>query len=183
MKKIETPLTGVYILEPQVFGDARGWFMETYSEPKFRELGINTVFVQDNHSYSAEKGVLRGLHFQKKPFAQTKLVRCVRGEILDVAVDVRKGSPHYLKWTSAVLSAENKRMLYIPQGFAHGFVTLSPDTEVQYKVDNPYSSECDMSVQWDDPAIGVEWGVDCPILSQKDLQAKPLGGAVYFEYE
>lgn len=183
MKKIETPLTGVYILEPQVFGDARGWFMETYSALKFRELGLNTVFVQDNHSYSAEKGVLRGLHFQKKPFAQTKLVRCVRGEILDVAVDIRKGSPHYLKWTSVVLSAENKRMLYIPQGFAHGFVTLAPDTEVQYKVDNPYSPQCDMSVQWNDPAIGVEWGVDDPILSQKDLQAKPLGGAVYFEYE
>ena len=182
MKKIATPLEGVYIIEPQVFGDERGWFMETYSLLKFQEIGLDIVFIQDNHSFSAQKGVLRGLHFQKPPFAQTKLLRCVRGEILDVAVDIRKGSPDYLKWTSVILSTENKRMLYIPKGFAHGFVTLSENVEVQYKVDSPYCPECDMSIQWNDPAIGVQWGVTGPVLSKKDMQALPIGENGYFEY-
>lgn len=174
MKIVDTTLKEVKIVEPQVFGDNRGWFMETYSSLKLKELGIDTVFNQDNHSFSAQKGTLRGLHFQNNPMAQTKLIRCTKGAILDVAVDVRKGSPDYKKWTAVELSADNKRMLYIPQGFAHGFVTLTDDVEVQYKVDNFYSPENDRSVRFDDPSIGVEWGVDDPILSQKDISAPLL---------
>lgn len=182
MQKLPTPLEGVFIIEPQVFGDSRGWFTETYSAEKFRALGIETVFVQDNHSFSAQKGVLRGLHFQKQPFAQSKLVRCVRGEILDVAVDIRRGSPQYLQWTSVRLTAENKRMLYLPRGFAHGFLTLTEDAEVQYKVDNPYAPECDMSIQWNDPVIGVDWPEEIPVLSAKDQSALPIGENTYFRY-
>lgn len=170
----KTALDGVLIIEPKVFGDSRGWFMETYTESKFREVGIETVFVQDNQSYSAQKGTLRGLHFQKSPMAQTKLLRCTCGKILDVAVDIRRGSPNYKKWVAVELSAENKKMLYIPQGFAHGFVTLSDDVEVQYKVDNYYSPENDRSVKFDDKSIGVEWGTDNPVLSAKDSNAPLL---------
>lgn len=174
MTKEKTSLEGVYIITPQVFGDHRGWFTETYNAEKFKELGINTVFVQDNHSYSAQKGTLRGLHFQNAPMAQTKLLRCIRGKILDVAVDLRKGSPNYKKWVSVELSAENQKMIYIPKGFAHGFLTLTEDVEVQYKVDNVYSREHDRSVRFNDPEIGVEWGSDSPILSDKDINAPLL---------
>ncbi len=173
MEKIETLLPGVYILEPKVFGDQRGWFMETYSQKTFQELGIHCAFVQDNHSFTARKGTLRGLHFQNGPMAQAKLVRVLKGAVLDVAVDIRKGSPNYLQWVGEELSAENKRMLFIPRGFAHGFLTLTEDVEFAYKVDNPYSPECDRSLRFDDPAIGVNWGVDAPILSAKD-QSAPL---------
>ena len=173
MTLTETSLPSVYMLEPRVFGDARGWFLESYSAPTFHKLGIDTVFIQDNHSYSAQKNILRGLHFQKEPYAQTKLIRCTRGAILDVAVDIRKGSPNYLKWVSVELTADNHRQLYIPRGFAHGFLTLSDDVEVQYKVDAVYSSECDRSIRFDDPSIGVAWGVSDPILSDKD-QSAPL---------
>lgn len=174
MKKENTSLEGVYIITPQVFGDHRGWFTETYNAEKFSELGIDTVFVQDNHSYSAQKGTLRGLHFQNSPMAQTKLLRCIRGKILDVAVDLRKGSPSYKKWVAVELSEENKKMIYIPKGFAHGFLTLTEDVEVQYKVDNVYSREHDRSVRFNDPEISVEWGIDNPILSDKDINAPLL---------
>jgi len=174
MKKIETALPEVFIIEPQVFGDHRGYFMETYNEAKFHELGITNVFVQDNQSFTAQKGTLRGLHFQNDPMAQAKLVRCGRGAVLDVAVDIRKGSPNYMKWVAVELSAENKRMLFIPRGFAHGFVTLTDDVEFIYKVDNLYSKENDRGIRFDDPAIGVEWGVENPILSQKDTSSPLL---------
>ena len=138
------------------------------------ELGLTVLFVQDNHSFTAGQGTLRGLHFQADPMAQAKLVRVARGSVLDVAVDLRLGSPHYLKWVSAELSAENKRMLFIPRGFAHGFLTLTPDVEFMYKVDNLYSQAHDRSIRFDDPDIGVEWGLSSPILSDKDLAAPML---------
>lgn len=174
MQIINTEIKEVKIIEPQVFGDNRGWFYESYSYEKLKQLGIDTVFVQDNRSFSANKGTLRGLHFQKAPFAQTKLLSCTRGEILDVAVDIRVGSPTYLKWVMVKLTAENKKMLYIPKGFAHGFVTLTDDVEVLYKVDDYYNKESDRSIRYDDPSIGVDWGIDSPILSQKDLSAPLL---------
>lgn len=174
MKKINTELPEVYIIEPQVFGDHRGWFMETWSEEKYKKLGINKLFVQDNHSYTAKKGTLRGLHFQNNPMAQCKIVRCIAGAVMDVAVDIRKGSPNYLRWVAIELSAENKLQLFIPRGFAHGFLTLTDDVEFAYKVDNLYSIECDRSIRFDDPTIGVDWGIRNPILSEKDLNAPLL---------
>ena len=171
MKAIETALPGVLIIEPDVFGDARGYFFESWSRQKYAQLGINVDFVQDNHSFSEQKGTVRGLHFQKTPKAQAKLLRCTRGSILDVAVDLRKASPNYRKWVAVELSAENKRQLFIPRGFGHGFVTLTGDVEVQYKADEYYSKENDRSIRWNDPAIGVDWGVKSPILSKKDSDA------------
>ena len=174
MKVTKTEIEGLLIIEPQSFGDNRGWFMETWTKSKFADNGINTEFVQDNQSYSAVKGTLRGLHFQTEPKAQTKLLRCTRGEILDVAVDLRRGSPTYKKWVSVKLTAENKKQFLMPKGMAHGFVTLTDDVEVQYKVDEYYSPECDRSVRFDDSEIGVDWGVKDPILSEKDLKAPLL---------
>lgn len=174
MRRIETALPDVCILEPQVFGDHRGYFVETYSSRLFHEIGIDCVFVQDNQSYTADNGTIRGLHFQMDPMAQCKVVRVARGAVLDVAVDLRRGSPDYLKWVGVELSAENKRMLFIPKGFAHGFVTLTDDVEFLYKVDNLYSKELDRSIRFDDPAIGVAWGIENPILSQKDRSAPLL---------
>jgi dTDP-4-dehydrorhamnose 3,5-epimerase len=171
MNKIETGLKGVCILEPRVFGDHRGWFMETYSEKTLAALDIHCRFVQDNHSFTAQKGTLRGLHFQNSPMAQAKLVRVIRGAVKDVAVDMRRGSPTYLKWVAAELSAENKRMMFIPRGFAHGFLTLTDDVEFVYKVDNLYDAGLDRSVRYDDPAIKVDWGIAQPVLSKKDLDA------------
>ena len=175
MTKTETALDGVYIIEPQVFGDNRGWFYESYSKRALEKLGIDTEFVQDNRSYSALKGTLRGLHCQKNPSSQAKLVACTRGEIIDVAVDVRKDSPTYLKHIKVVLSAENKKMLYIPKGCLHGFVTLTDDVELLYKADDFYSPADDRSVRYDDPVFGIDWGVSDPVLSQKDSSA-PLFG-------
>ena len=174
MNVVESELDGVYIVEPQVFGDNRGWFMETYSKLKLLKQGIDVTFVQDNHSFSEQKGTLRGLHFQNSPMAQTKLVRCTRGTILDVAVDIRKGSPNYRKWVAVELSEQNKRQLFISKGFAHAFLTLTGNVEVQYMVDEYYSKECDRSVRYDDPTIGVDWGDVNPILSNKDLSAPLL---------
>jgi dTDP-4-dehydrorhamnose 3,5-epimerase len=174
MNIIKTKLDGVVILEPQVFGDHRGWFMETYSKQKLSELGIDTEFIQDNQSFSAQKGTLRGLHFQKGPKAQTKLLRCTKGAILDVAVDLHKDSPNYKKWVAVELTEENKRQLFIPKGFGHGFVTLTDDVEVQYKVDEYYAPDCDRSIRYDDPEIGVDWSITNPILSDKDLKAPLL---------
>lgn len=174
MKAIKTDIPGVLIIEPDVFGDHRGWFAETWSKKKLEELGIDADFVQDNQSFTAKKGTLRGLHFQMDPMAQSKLVRVVSGAVMDVAVDLRKGSPTYLKWVSVELSAENKRQFFIPRGFAHGFVTLTDDVNFVYKCDNYYSKECDRSVRFDDEAIGVEWNVENPIISDKDMNAPLL---------
>ncbi len=172
MKVTETKIPGVLIIEPDVFGDHRGYFMETYSTKKYEEIGITTTFVQDNMSFSANKGTLRGLHFQNNPMAQAKLVSCTRGTVIDVAVDIRKGSPTYRQWVAVELSAENKKQFFIPRGFAHGFLTLTDDVEFRYKVDNLYSKEHDRGIRYDDPTINVDWGtllngID-PILSQKD---------------
>ena len=172
MKIVDTKIPEVKIIEPDVFGDHRGYFFETWSEPKYAAL--NFVPVQDNESFTAKKGTLRGLHFQQNPMAQAKIVRVVTGAVLDVAVDLRKGSPTYLQWVAVELTAENHRQFYIPRGFAHGFVTLSDNVTFCYKVDNLYSKECDRSVRFDDPAIGVDWGVTDPILSEKDLKAPKL---------
>lgn len=177
MKKMEiqeTELRGVFLLTPKVFGDARGWFMESWSKRVFEEAGIHVDFVQDNQSFSAQKGTLRGLHYQLNPMCQAKLVRCTRGELFDVAVDIRRGSPQYGRWTGARLSAENKRQLFIPRGFAHGFITLTDDVEIQYKADNYYAPECDGGIRWDDPEIGVEWPIKPVILSEKDGAAPML---------
>ncbi len=171
MRFEKTEIDGLIVIYPDCFSDNRGWFMETYSEQKYKDMGIDCKFVQDNQSFSKEKGTLRGLHFQKNPMAQSKLVRCPRGALLDVAVDMRKNSPTYKKWFSIELNEENKVQLFIPQGFIHGFVTLKENTEIQYKVDNVYSKECDRSVRFDDAEIGVNWGVTNPIVSQKDMNA------------
>lgn len=176
MKRIDTRLSGVFIIEPIVHGDHRGYFMETYSTRVFENIGINTVFVQDNQSFTAQKGTLRGIHFQNNPFAQAKLVRVNKGTVMDVAVDLRKGSPTYKQWVAVELSAENKRMLYIPRGFGHGFKTLTDDVEFCYKVDNLYSKECDRGIRFNDPSIRVEWGeVVEDLLSSKDMNSPLLG--------
>ncbi|MCZ8172523.1 MAG: dTDP-4-dehydrorhamnose 3,5-epimerase [Brevundimonas sp.] len=155
---------------PRRFQDSRGWFSETWNQARFAAAGIGFDFCQDNHSLSQAKGTLRGLHFQAPPFAQTKLVRCIRGRIFDVAVDIRRGSPTFGRWTGAELSAENGKQLLIPVGYAHGFVTLERDCEIAYKVDTYYSPECDGGIAWDDPAIGIDWPLDeaHPLLSDKD---------------
>ena len=175
MKKIETNIPGVCIVEPQVYGDHRGYFMETYSTRAFEQIGITAVFVHDNQSFTAQKGTLRGIHFQNAPMAQAKLVRVTRGAVMDVAVDLRRGSPTYRQWVAVELSAGNKRMLYLPRGFGHGFKTLTDDVEFCYKVDNLYSKEHDRGIRFDDPSIGVAWGeVTEELLSAKDLHAPLL---------
>ena len=174
MNVIETTLAGVLILEPKVFGDARGWFMESWSKKKMEDAGIFVDFVQDNHSFSAEKGTLRGLHYQLNPMAQAKLLRVSRGTIFDVAVDIRRGSPTYAKWVGIELSAENHRQLFISRGFAHGFITLTDDVEVLYKADNLYAPEYDGNIRWDDPEIGIKWPIDPVVLSDKDAAAPLL---------
>lgn len=175
MNFIEINLPGVFVVEPKVFGDHRGWFMETYSNKYFKEVGIDINFVQDNQSFSATKGTLRGLHFQLNPKAQTKLVRCTRGALFDVVVDIRKGSPTYGQWFGIELTAENKKQLLIPKGFAHGFMSLTDDVEIQYKCDELYAPECDGGILWNDPEIGIKWPMDIhPILSAKDETAPLL---------
>lgn len=168
MKIEKTKLEGVVIITPDVFGDHRGFFMESWSERKMEEAGLHYNFVQDNHSLSTVKGTLRGIHFQKGNKAQAKLVRCVKGAVLDVAVDLRHASPTYKQWVAVELSAENKKQLMIPRGFGHGFVTLTDEVEFLYKADNYYAPEADGGIRWNDPEIGVDWGVDKPILSAKD---------------
>lgn len=178
MKFIETNLNGVIIIEPIIFGDHRGSFIETYSGSKFKEAGINLNFLQDSQFYFASSGTLRGLHYQLNPKAQTKLVRCTNGAIYDVAVDIRTGSPTYGQWFGIVLSSENKKQLLIQKGFAHAFMTLTEDTEIQYKVDELYSPENDKGIIWNDPEIGIDWprGIT-PILSEKDEKALLLKDA------
>ena len=168
----------VKLITPKRFGDARGFFMETFSAPKLAEHGIERDWVQDNHSLSARPGVLRGLHFQAPPHAQAKLVRVTKGRVWDVAVDVRAGSPTFGKWVSAELSAENDRQMFIPEGFAHGFVTLEPDTEFLYKVSHTYAPESDGGVIWNDPDLNLPWPLegieDAPQLSEKDSKLPRL---------
>ena len=168
MKITKTKLDGVFIIEPDVFGDNRGFFMESWNKKKMEEAGLYYDFVQDNHSKSTVKGTLRGIHFQKGDKSQAKLVRCVKGAVLDVAVDLRKNSPTFKQWVGVELSAENKKQLLIPRGFGHGFVTLTDDVEFLYKADNYYVPEADAGIRWNDPDIAVEWGVENPILSEKD---------------
>ena len=173
MKITKTKLDGVVIIEPDVFGDKRGFFMESWNKKKMSELGLEYDFVQDNHSKSTVKGTLRGIHFQKDDKAQAKLVRCVKGAVLDVAVDLRKNSPTFKQWVGVELSEENKKQLLIPRGFGHGFVTLTDDVEFLYKADNYYAPEAEGGIRWNDPDIGVVWGVENPILSEKD-KVNPL---------
>ena len=162
-------------IQPERHGDHRGFFAETYSRRKYSELGIEDEFVQDNHSLSREVGTLRGLHFQAPPHAQAKLVRCGRGALFDVAVDIRRGSPTYGQWQGYELTAENGEQLYVPVGFAHGFVTLVPDSEIVYKCSDYYAPETEGSVLWNDPDIGIDWPSDnAPILSDKDAVAPLL---------
>lgn len=168
MKITKTKLDGVIIIEPDIFGDNRGFFMESWNKEKMAELGLDYDFVQDNHSKSTVKGTLRGIHFQKGDKAQAKLVRCIKGVVLDVAVDLRKNSPTFKQWVGVELSAENKKQLLIPRGFGHGFITLTNDVEFLYKADNYYAPEADAGIRWNDPEICVEWGVENPILSEKD---------------
>jgi dTDP-4-dehydrorhamnose 3,5-epimerase len=171
---IETSIPQLLIIEPQVFGDHRGWFYESWSERDFVAADLDYRFVQDNRSYSKEKGTMRGIHFQRGEHAQAKLVWCGRGAVLDVAVDLRKGSPHYAKWVSAELTEENKRQFLIPRGFGHIFLTLTENVEFCYKTDNFYNGEADGGVRYDDPDIGIEWKnwiEGDPILSEKDRAA------------
>ena len=149
----------VLLLTPRRHGDARGWFSETYVKRELEKAGVHDDFVQDNHAYSAQRGTLRGLHLQIPPEPISKLVRCLRGSIFDVAVDVRAGSPTFGRWVGAELSAENGRQLYCPRGFAHAYVTLTPDAEVSYKIDGYYAPDCERGVRWNDPAIGIEWPI------------------------
>lgn len=175
MKIDETSLAGLKILTPARFGDARGFFSESWNKERMSQAGLDYDFVQDNHSLSSTVGTLRGLHMQTPPHAQAKLVRCGRGRLLDVAVDIRKGSPSYGKWDSVELSAENGRQLLIPAGFLHGFVTLEPDTEIVYKCTDYYAPDCDRAVRFDDPALGIDWGLTTdPVLSEKDAKAPLL---------
>ena len=174
MKVVSTDIEDLFIIEPQVFGDSRGWFMESWSQKKMEEAGLFYNFVQDNHSFSAVKGTLRGLHFQKGNSSQAKLVRCVKGAVLDVAVDLRKNSKTYKKWVGCILSEENKKQFLIPRGFAHGFLTLTDNVEFVYKADNYYDPQADRNIIWNDEEINVDWGIENPILSEKDKKAPKL---------
>lgn len=170
-------LAGLYLITPRRFGDDRGFFAETWSRRVLAEAGITTDFVQDNHSLSMKVGTVRGLHFQSPPHAQAKLVRCGRGRLFDVAVDLRRGSPTYGKWAGVELSAENGLQLYIPAGFGHGFVTREPETEIVYKCSDYYAPECDGGIRWNDPDIAVDWGVsEAAGISDKDAKAPLLAG-------
>lgn len=183
MNVIETEIPEVKIIEPQIFGDARGYFFESWSQARYVEAGINCNWIQDNESRS-RFGVLRGLHFQAAPYTQAKLVRVILGAVLDVAVDIRKGSPTFGKHVAVELSAENKRQLFVPRGFAHGFVVLSDDVIFQYKCDNKYAPTHERGIAFDDPALGIDWRVkvDHFILSPKDTKNPCLADAEVFDY-
>lgn len=177
MKIYNTKLQDVKIIETPVFGDNRGFFTESYNKEKFSEIGITNDFIQDNHSLSVEVGTLRGMHYQLSPKAQTKLVRCTTGVIYDVLVDMRKGSPTYGQWEGYILSEYNHRQLLVPKGFAHGFCTLTPNVNIQYKVDELYSPEHDRGIAYDDPNIGIEWPMNATVLSEKDKNHPNLNDA------
>lgn len=180
MNVIECNIPGPLILEPRVFGDERGFFMESWNAESFAEAGLDLMFCQDNHSRS-QKGVLRGMHFQN-PGAQGKLVRVVRGAVFDAVVDLRRSSPTFGKWAGVILSAENKRMFWIPEGFAHGFLTLEDDTDFLYKCTAPYAPQHEASLAWDDPVVGIEWPLDGiePKLSAKDAAGAALADVKAF---
>ncbi|MFC4303459.1 dTDP-4-dehydrorhamnose 3,5-epimerase [Cohnella boryungensis] len=179
MKVIEGRLRGVRVIEPIVIEDDRGYFMESYQSERYAAIGLPEAFVQDNHSLSVDAGVIRGLHYQLHPKAQGKLVRVTAGAVFDVMVDIRRGSPTFGQWEGFELSARNKRQVFVPVGFAHGFCTLENNTEVQYKVDQAYSREHDRGIRWDDPAIGIIWPARAPILSPKDSLHPLLEHAEY----
>lgn len=178
MQVHETGFAGLLVLEPRVFQDERGFFLESYNKNAFAELGIDCEFVQDNHAYSRDVGVLRGFHFQTPPAAQAKLVWVTRGAVLDVVVDLRKGSPTYGKWRHVILSAANFKRMFIPRGFGHAYVTIMPDTEFQYKVDARYAPDHEGGIAWDDPDIAMDWSAALqdltPILSEKDRRLPKL---------
>ena len=178
MEITKTKLDGVVIIEPAVFGDKRGFFMESWSKRAFAEAGLDYDFVQDNHSASTVKGTLRGIHFQRGEAAQAKLVRCTKGAVLDVVVDLRPNSPTYKQWVGVELSADNKRQLLIPRGFGHAFLTLTDEVEFMYKADNFYAPEADGGIRWNDPELAIDWGIDEPILSAKDQSSPWLKEAV-----
>jgi dTDP-4-dehydrorhamnose 3,5-epimerase len=180
MNVIETAIPGPVIIEPRVFGDARGFFMETWNAAGFAAAGLDLTFVQDNHSRS-QKGVLRGLHFQN-PGPQGKLVRVVSGAVFDVAIDLRRSSPHFGKWVGVELSAANQRMFWVPEGFAHGFVTLEDNTDFLYKCTAPYAPQSEFTLAWDDPAVGIEWPVAdlAPLISEKDARGLALADVPAF---
>ncbi|HEY1132448.1 MAG TPA: dTDP-4-dehydrorhamnose 3,5-epimerase [Roseateles sp.] len=183
MKAIPTALPEVLLIEPKVFGDSRGFFMESWNEARFNELlGCEVHFVQDNHSRSS-RGVLRGLHYQLDPQPQGKLVRCVNGAVFDVAVDLRRSSPNFGRWVGHELSADNQRQMWIPPGFAHGFLVLSETADFLYKTSGRYAPECEGAVRWNDPAVGIAWPLEgiTPILSAKDEAAPLLAGAKTFD--
>ncbi|HQQ94186.1 MAG TPA: dTDP-4-dehydrorhamnose 3,5-epimerase [Bacteroidia bacterium] len=171
MEIIESELKGLYIIQPKVFEDARGYFFESYSAQAFEKAGLKLDFVQDNQSLS-QKGVLRGLHFQNPPYAQGKLVRVISGAVLDVAVDIRLSSPTYGKWIARELNEQNKLMMYIPEGFAHGFLTLQDQTVFSYKCTNIYNKASEDCILWNDPEIGIQWGSSDVLLSEKDMNCK-----------
>ncbi|EIB7890456.1 dTDP-4-dehydrorhamnose 3,5-epimerase [Listeria monocytogenes] len=177
MEIIESKLAGVKLVKPKVFGDHRGFFMESYNEKAFHEAGIDMKFIQDNHSLSVEAGVLRGMHYQTNPKAQTKLIRVATGAIYDVVVDMRKGSPTYGEWEGYILSEANKHQLLVPQGFAHGFCTITENVNVLYKVDQLYSPENDAGIAYDDPDLNITWPTDKLILSDKDTKHPRLKDA------
>jgi dTDP-4-dehydrorhamnose 3,5-epimerase len=167
-----TSLPGLLILKPSRFGDDRGWFSETWNQSKLAEQGVHVPFVQDNHSMSSQPNTVRGLHFQRPPRAQDKLVRCTRGAVYDVAVDARRGSPTYGQWFGIDLTPDNGLQLLVPKGFLHGFVTRLPDSELQYKCSDIYAQDCDGAIRWDDPSIGIDWSLTgAPVLSAKDERA------------
>ncbi len=171
MKSTHASLPGVVLLEPAVHRDERGWFMESYVLERMKAKGVDVTFVQDNHSFSLHRGTLRGLHFQNEPMAQSKLVRCTRGSILDVVADIRRDSPTFRHWASLELTSMNMRQVFVPKGYAHGFLTLEDSTEVQYKVDNYFDKRSDRNIRYDDPDLGIEWTIERPILSDKDANA------------
>ncbi|MHA7579449.1 dTDP-4-dehydrorhamnose 3,5-epimerase [Paenibacillus vandeheii] len=173
MKRTPLKLNDAFLLDPVVLGDTRGFFMESYNEQIMQTLGIRYNFVQDNQSLSVETGVLRGLHYQLNPKAQTKLIRVLSGAIYDVILDIRRNSPTFGQWIGVILTEHNKRQLLVPKGFAHGFCTLVPNTQVLYKVDEYYSPENDRGILWSDPALGIDWPTSSPTLSDKD-QRHPL---------
>ncbi|MBE0600981.1 MAG: dTDP-4-dehydrorhamnose 3,5-epimerase [Firmicutes bacterium] len=174
MNRLDTAIPEVCIIEVDRYTDARGYFMEAYNQREFARLGITDVFVQDNQSFSKAKHSIRGIHFQMNPMAQSKLVQVQSGAVMDLAVDLRRGSPTYLKWVAAELTADNNRMLYVPRGFGHGFLTLTDNVLFRYKVDAFYSASCDRSIRYDDPQIAVNWECAHPLLSEKDADAPYL---------
>ncbi|WJH27544.1 dTDP-4-dehydrorhamnose 3,5-epimerase [Paenibacillus sp. CC-CFT742] len=184
MKSTPLKLEGATLLEPVVHGDHRGFFMESYNAAILKQVGISKGFIQDSQSFSEEPGVLRGLHYQLKPKAQTKLIRVISGVIYDVILDIRHNSPTFGQWAGVILSEYNKRQLFVPEGFAHGFCTLVPKTQVLYKVDEYYSPENDRGILWSDPALGIDWPTSNPILSEKDQKHPLLQDAeINFDFE